>query len=350
MTSAPSAPIESALAPPVPKGTTNCCSRISLSGQATNGATPYHRSRIRCRINQDMCPFLFNFASCGAISIPLPPAYVQRRSLGQEPDGPGGERVVELEEAALARIGLRDQRRSANATMPAGGRGSSRVFPPRSDEIAEVIGFVASPRANYGTDAVIAVDGCRTVVCHPCTPPPPVSAIASPDWATTTPLAVNLNWLPRGSRQRMYSRTTPNSLRQSAGFRRPRRPETTGIRIGETPVRAPAVMGRTASALVSDPGVGGSPADISRISPVPAYSRTCRIPATADGLSSKAFETAMTVPSGAFSRNLYRECASRKSSNSPAIAGLPPSQGRRHFSRGTRSRTLWSSSRRASPD
>ena len=40
----------------------------------------------------------------------------------------------------------------------------------------------------------------------------------------------------------------------------------------------------------------------------------------------RAFETAMTVPSGAFSRNLYRECASRKSSNSPAIVGLPKSR------------------------
>ena len=114
---------------------------------------------------------------------------------------------------------------------------------------------------------------------------------------------------------------------QYAGFIRRRRAETIGTRIGETPARAPAVIGRTTSALVGDPGVGGSTADRSRISPVPAYSRTCRIPDTADGLSSKAFETAMTVPSGAFSRNLYRECASRKSSNSPAIAGLPQVKG-----------------------
>jgi hypothetical protein len=35
----------------------------------------------------------------------------------------------------------------------------------------------------------------------------------------------------------------------------------------------------------------------------------------------------MTVPSGAFTWNRYRECASRKSSNSPAISGLPQVKG-----------------------
>jgi hypothetical protein len=47
------------------------------------------------------------------------------------------------------------------------------------------------------------------------------------------------------------------------------------------------------------------------------------MPATAADLSSKALETAITVPSGAVSRNLTYDCASTNSSNKPAIRVLP---------------------------
>lgn len=47
------------------------------------------------------------------------------------------------------------------------------------------------------------------------------------------------------------------------------------------------------------------------------------MPATAAVLSSKALETAITVPSGPLSRNLKYECSSTNSSNVPAITILP---------------------------
>jgi hypothetical protein len=58
------------------------------------------------------------------------------------------------------------------------------------------------------------------------------------------------------------------------------------------------------------------------ISPMPAYSRTAAMPATASALVSKGLETAMMVPSGAVSRNLNADSASTNSSNIPAIAIL----------------------------
>lgn len=55
------------------------------------------------------------------------------------------------------------------------------------------------------------------------------------------------------------------------------------------------------------------------ISPMPAYSRTAAMPATASVLVSKGFDNAMMVPSGAVSRNLKADSASTYSSNIPAI-------------------------------
>jgi hypothetical protein len=57
--------------------------------------------------------------------------------------------------------------------------------------------------------------------------------------------------------------------------------------------------------------------------PIPAYSRTSLIPATADGLSGKERETATTVPSGAVILNLKPASSSLKSSNIPTIGLLP---------------------------
>jgi hypothetical protein len=57
----------------------------------------------------------------------------------------------------------------------------------------------------------------------------------------------------------------------------------------------------------------------SAISPIPAYSRTATMPAIAAGLSPKALETAITVPSGALIRNLKCDCASTNSSMVPAM-------------------------------
>ena len=58
------------------------------------------------------------------------------------------------------------------------------------------------------------------------------------------------------------------------------------------------------------------------ISPMPAYSRTAAIPATASVLVVKGLDTAITVPSGAVRRNLKADCASINSSNIPPIAIL----------------------------
>lgn len=57
--------------------------------------------------------------------------------------------------------------------------------------------------------------------------------------------------------------------------------------------------------------------------PIPAYSRTSLIPATAEDLSGKERETAITVPSGAVILNLKPDSSSLKSSNIPAIGLLP---------------------------
>ncbi|MBB6402857.1 hypothetical protein HNP00_000154 [Arthrobacter sp. AZCC_0090] len=55
----------------------------------------------------------------------------------------------------------------------------------------------------------------------------------------------------------------------------------------------------------ADPGASGWRGHRSVISPIPAQARTSRIPATAAGLVSNSRETAITVPSAAFNRNLY---------------------------------------------
>lgn len=57
--------------------------------------------------------------------------------------------------------------------------------------------------------------------------------------------------------------------------------------------------------------------------PIPAYSRTSLIPATAEGLSGKERETAITVPLGAVILNLKPDSSSLKSSYIPAIGLLP---------------------------
>jgi hypothetical protein len=57
--------------------------------------------------------------------------------------------------------------------------------------------------------------------------------------------------------------------------------------------------------------------------PIPAYSRMSRIPATADALSGKAREVAITAPSGPVILNLKFESSSLKSSNIPAMGLLP---------------------------
>jgi hypothetical protein len=71
------------------------------------------------------------------------------------------------------------------------------------------------------------------------------------------------------------------------------------------------------------PGFDRPPGQRSAMCPIPAYSRTAAMPATAASLSSKALETTITVPSGAVSRNLTCACASTNSSNKPAIGVLP---------------------------
>lgn len=50
----------------------------------------------------------------------------------------------------------------------------------------------------------------------------------------------------------------------------------------------------------------------SSIRPIPAYSRTAAMPAAADLLSGNAFETAITVPSGALILNLIHKSGSMK--------------------------------------
>lgn len=57
--------------------------------------------------------------------------------------------------------------------------------------------------------------------------------------------------------------------------------------------------------------------------PIPAYSRVSRIPATAEALSGKAREVAITAPSGPVILNLKFESSSLKSSNIPAMGLLP---------------------------
>jgi hypothetical protein len=49
------------------------------------------------------------------------------------------------------------------------------------------------------------------------------------------------------------------------------------------------------------------------------------MPATAEGLSSKAMETAIMVPSGALSRNLKYDSESTNTSNDPVTTILPVS-------------------------
>jgi hypothetical protein len=56
--------------------------------------------------------------------------------------------------------------------------------------------------------------------------------------------------------------------------------------------------------------------------PIPAYSRMSLIPATADALSGKAHEVAITAPLGPVILNLKLESSSLKSSNIPAMALL----------------------------
>lgn len=57
--------------------------------------------------------------------------------------------------------------------------------------------------------------------------------------------------------------------------------------------------------------------------PIPAYSRMSRIPATADALSGKARQVAITEPSGPVILNLKFESSSLKSSNLPAMGFFP---------------------------
>lgn len=62
-------------------------------------------------------------------------------------------------------------------------------------------------------------------------------------------------------------------------------------------------------------------------SPVPAHSRAAAIPAATAALSSNGPETAISVPSGASSRNRKNDSASTNASNLPAMTILPWAPG-----------------------
>src|SRR5947208_16740059 len=105
-------------------------------------------------MEEEKCFLTFTFASDGDLLISLLPSLVQSRwSAAEELDGDGGERVVELEDAAVPGVGVDRQLGALDAPMQVLGesRGHHPVVVAVGDEgglgeLRQVVGGAAAPR------------------------------------------------------------------------------------------------------------------------------------------------------------------------------------------------------------